>query len=154
VALALADALAGRLAPGVAEAAPVTMPAAVLCGQVQTPLAPDWATRLVPATATWGARRAAAAAYVSRGPSIFSAAALLARLQPARPLLPTEAFVELTPAEYVAVARGAEADGLTAREELGGGHALAAARLLRARDSRERISALLRAAGTGGGPRP
>ena len=153
VALALADALAGRLAPGVAEAAPVTMPAAVLCGQVQTPLAPDWATRLVPATATWGARRAAAAAYVSRGPSIFSAAALLARLQPARPLLPTEAFVELTPAAYVTVSQSVEAEGLTAREERGRGHALAA-RLLRARDSRERISALLRAAGTGGGPRP
>jgi len=146
VALAAADALEADLAPGeggVGAGAPAA--ARVLCGAIETPLAPTWATRLVPAGATWAARRESQGAYVSRGRDIFVMPALRARLHPARPLRVVEAFVELSARKYVRFARAMEAEGLTAPEARAGGHALSmTSDLLRSASTRERVTALLR----------
>jgi len=146
VALAAADALDAGLEPG-AGGVEAGAPAAVrvLCGAIETPLAPTWATRLVPAGATWAARRESQGVYVSRGRDIFVMPALLARLHPARPLRVVEAFVELSAPEYVRLARALEAEELTAPGARAGGHALSMTRdLLNSRPRRERVTALLR----------
>ena len=146
VALAAADALDAGLEPG-AGGVEAGAPAAVrvLCGTIEAPLAPTWATRLVPTSATWAARRESQGAYVSRGRDIFVMPALLARLHPARPLRVVEAFVELSAPEYVRLARALEAEELTALGTRAGGHALSMTLdLLHSRPRRERVTALLR----------
>jgi LmbE family N-acetylglucosaminyl deacetylase/predicted ATP-grasp superfamily ATP-dependent carboligase len=138
VALALGDALASR-----AAASPLPM---VLGGVAQTPLSPDWATRLVPVAATWPAKRSALAAYVSRTGPLFTTTTVFTLVHPARLLRRTETFVELSGEAWCRLARAADAEGLVATEVRGGGHALGTAlRLVRERARRERISTVLRA---------
>jgi LmbE family N-acetylglucosaminyl deacetylase len=138
VALALGDALAAR-------ATTASLPA-VLGAPVQTPLAPDWATRLVPVTATWPARRSALAAYVSRTGPLFTTTTVFTLVHPARFLRRTETFVELSGDAWRRLARAVDAEGLAAAAVRGGGHTLGTAfRLVRERVRRERISAALRA---------
>lgn len=152
VALALADALAAPGAPpppgGPLPSGTAPAPAPrVLCAAVQTPLSPAWPTRLAPVGPTWAVRRAAVAAYASRGPAVFSAATVLARLHPARLLRATDAFVDLVPEAYASLARALEAEGLTRPDVRGGGHALSlASRFVRTRAQRDRVGELLRAA--------
>ena len=147
VALATADALEAWLELGPAGVAAKAPGPRVLCGAIEMPLDPAWATRLVPGDATWAARRAALSAYVSRNRSIFVMPALLARLHPARPLRVTEAFVDLSAAQYVRFARAMESEELTSPGARAGGHALSmTAHLLHTGSRRERVTALLRQA--------
>jgi D-aspartate ligase len=146
VALATADALEAWL-----ESEPTgdraAAPPRVLCGAIQTPFDPAWATRLVPAGTTWAARGEALTAYASRSRSIFVMPSLLARLHPAHPLRVVEAFVDLTAPEYVRFVRAMEAEELTSPGARAGGHALSmTSNLLRTGPSRERVTALLRQA--------
>ena len=146
VALATADALEMwlELEPARVEAGAPAEPR-VLCGAMETPLNPTWATRLVPAGATWAARRASHSAYASRGRSIFVMPALLARLHPAHPLRVVEAFVDLSAPEYVRFIRAMEAEELTSSSVRADGHALSmTADLIRTGSQRERVTALLR----------
>jgi D-aspartate ligase len=145
VALATADALKARLEPEPSGEETQSPEPRVLCGAIQTPLNPAWATRLAPAAATWAARRAALDAYDSRHRSIFLMPALLAHLHPARPLRVLEAFVDLSAAEYVQFVRAMEAEELTSPGVRAGGHALSmTANLLHTVSARERVTALLR----------
>jgi D-aspartate ligase len=147
VALATADALEAWLERGPAGKEAQAPEPRVLCGAIQTPLNPAWATRLAPAGATWDARRAALAAYVSRHRSIFVMPALLARLHPARPLRCVEAFADLSASEYVRFMRAMEAEALTSPGARAGGHALSmTANLFHTATARERVTALLRQA--------
>jgi hypothetical protein len=119
----------------------------VLGGVAQTPLAPDWGTRLVPAAATWPARRAALAAYVSRTGPLFTTTTVFTLVHPARLLRRTETFAELSGDAWCRLARAVDAEGLAAAADRGGGHTLGTAfRLVRERPRRERVSAALRAA--------
>jgi len=146
VALATADALEAWLEPGAADVPADAPPEPrVLCGAIEMPFNPTWATRLVPVAATWAARRAAVSAYVSRNRSIFVMPALLARLNPACPLRIVEAFVDLSAPEYVRFVRAMEAEELTSPGARANGHALSrTANLLRTSSRRERVTALLR----------
>ena len=148
VALATADALEAWLEPGDAgDQAEARAEPHVLCGAIETPFNPTWATRLVPAGATWAARRESHGAYVSRGRSIFVMPALLARLHPARPLRVVETFVELSAPEYVRFVRAIEAEELTSPGPRAGGHALSmTSKLLQTGSQRERVTMLLRQA--------
>ncbi|MCX6373793.1 MAG: PIG-L family deacetylase [Actinobacteria bacterium] len=155
VALAAADALETWLALGPAGNGKDASGPRVLCGAVEMPLDPAWATRLVPGGATWAARRAALSAYVSRDRTIFVMPALLARLHPARPLRAVEAFVELSATQYVRFVRAMESEGLTSPGARAGGHVLSmTAHLLRTASSRERVAALLRQATQPGAAAP
>jgi LmbE family N-acetylglucosaminyl deacetylase len=139
VALALADALAG---------APAAAPA-VLCAAVRMPFSPAWPTRLVPAGGTWAARQAALRAYASRERAIFATPTLLARLHPARFPRVTEGFVELPAMAFVEAARAMEARALTTPTVTGGGHPVTmAAKLLRTREERDEVTAVLRTVAT------
>ena len=144
VALATADALEAWLEPGPTGVEAEALGPRVLCGAIEMPLDPAWATRLVPAGATWAARRAALSAYVSRDRSIFAMPTLLARLHPARPLRVVEAFVDLSAPEYVRFIQAMEAEDLTSPGARAGGHALSmTANLLHTGSRRERVTALL-----------
>jgi LmbE family N-acetylglucosaminyl deacetylase len=124
-------------------------PVRVLCGAVRTPLSPCWATRLIPAGSAWAQRRAAVRAHASRGEALFSTPTLLARLHPAHFARATEGFIELSVAGFVEVARALEGRGLTVPAVRGGGHPVTmAAKLLRTRDERDEVAAVLRAAAT------
>lgn len=137
VAMALADALRGGAPP----------PAAVLGAPVQTPLSPEWATRLVPAGAGWARKRAAMRAYRSRDKGIFVKPLQLAWLHPAYPLRPAEQFVELPPEAFVRLAQGLEEKRLTAPAGRSDPHPLAAAvQLARTRPRRRRVAELIAAA--------
>ena len=147
VALATADALEAWLEAGPGGGTPGASGPRVLCGAIQTPLNPAWATRLAPAGAAWEARRTARRAYVSRSRSIFIMPAVLARLHPARPLRVAEAFTDLSAPEFVRFIRALEAQELTSPGARAGGHALSmTANLLHTRPRRERVTALLRQA--------
>jgi LmbE family N-acetylglucosaminyl deacetylase len=136
-ALALADAL---------EAAGRATPSRVLCGAVRTPLSSGWTTRLVPAGGGWARRRAALHAYASRDATLFATPALLARLHPAQFARASEGFVELSAEAFVEAARTMEDRGLTVPAVRGGGHPVTmAAKLLRTRDERDEVAAVLRA---------
>ena len=148
-ALALADALAqvsglrGADVSGAAGGA-ADLPR-VLCAPVRMPFSPAWATRLVPAGGAWAARQAALAAYASRDRALFATPTLLARLHPARPLRVTESFVELAAESYVQAVRAIENRGLTVPAMRGGGHPVSMAlKLLRTRDERDAVAAVLR----------
>jgi LmbE family N-acetylglucosaminyl deacetylase len=162
--LALADALEARSpAPGGGGEAAVAddeandgtatgaraVPERILCGAVRTPLSPGWATRLVPAGAAWSRRRAALGAYASRDAALFATPTLLARLHPARLARATEGLVDLSAEAFVETVRVMEARGLTTPAVTGGGHPVTmAAKLLRAREERDEVARVLRAAMT------
>jgi LmbE family N-acetylglucosaminyl deacetylase/predicted ATP-grasp superfamily ATP-dependent carboligase len=172
VALALADALAARgaragggergaaggrdgAAGAVDEASDhVTAdgraaPSRVLCGAVRTPLGPCWATRLVPAGGGWTRRRAALRAYASRDAALFATPTLLARLHPAHFARASEGFVELPTEAFVETAHTMEARALTTPAATGGGHPVTmAGKLLRTREERDEVAAVLRAVTT------
>ena len=147
VARATADALEAWLPAGPGGGPPGAAGPRVLCGAIQTPLNPAWATRLEPAGAAWEARRTARRAYVSRSRSIFIMPAVLARLHPARPLRAVEAFTDLSASEFVRFIRALEAEELTSPGARAGGHALSmTSNLMHTGLQRERVTELLRQA--------